>query len=81
MTSNALIEVLQERIRQDEMWGAALDEAHTSHDWDMFIRCRLDEYYNDETPPKRRREMLIHIAAMALACLQADDREGQAMQT
>ena len=79
MTSNALIEVLQERIKQDEMWGDVHDDMLTSQDWDRFIRPRLHEFYDTEDLV-RRRELMIHIAALALACLQADDRGGLAMQ-
>lgn len=80
-TKLALTEVLEECTKQGEMWGAAHDDGHTSHDWEMFIRSRLDKYYDDETLPPRRRELMIHIAALALAALEADDRGGQAMET
>lgn len=80
IVKNALVEVLSERIRQDEMWGDRHDDGHTSQDWDRFIRCRLDDFYKDDTSWDRRRELMVHIAALALACLQADDREGLAMQ-
>ena len=77
----ALIEVLTERERQRELWGDDHDDGHTSHDWDAFIRCRLADYYHDDTPERRRRELMVHIAALALAALEADDRQGKAMQT
>jgi len=48
--------------------------------WDDFIRYRLADYYHDETPDRRRRELMVHIAALALAALEADDRQGTAMQ-
>ena len=79
----ALLDLLMERQRQSGMWSADHDDGHTSQDWDRFIRCRLDEFYSDEvenTEP-RRREKMIHIAALALAALEADDRGGLAMRT
>ena len=39
--SKALVEILQERIDQDGVWGDAHDEGHTSQDWDRFVRGRL----------------------------------------
>ncbi|KKL53610.1 hypothetical protein LCGC14_2273720 [marine sediment metagenome] len=82
----ALLDLLTERQRQSGMWSADHDDGHTSQDWDRFIRCRLDEFYSDNpgggtTPERRRRELMIHIAALALAALEADDRGGLAMRT
>ncbi len=79
----ALLELLMERQRQSGMWSADHDDGHTSQDWDRFLRCRLDEFYRDDvdSPEPRRRELMIHIAALALAALEADDRGGLAMQT
>ncbi len=82
----ALIDVLTERQRQRELWGDDHDDGHTSQDWERFIRCRLEEFYSDNlgggaAPEKRRRELMVHIAALALAVLEADDRGGQALIT
>ncbi|KKK51260.1 hypothetical protein LCGC14_3116730 [marine sediment metagenome] len=80
---NALIEMLTERERQRGLWGDEHDDGHTSQDWDRFIRSRLDDFYRDDvdSPEPRRRELMVHIAALALAALEADDRQGLAMRT
>ncbi len=80
---NALIELLTERERQRGLWGDDHDDGHTSQDWDRFIRQRLNDFYDETTdsPKIRRRELMLHIAALALAALEADDRQGLAMQT
>ncbi len=80
---NALIELLTERERQRSLWSNDHDDGHTSQDWDRFIRQRLNEFYHDDTdsPEPRRRELMVHIAALALAALEADDRQGQATRT
>lgn len=78
---SALIEVLTERERQRELWGDGHDDSHTSHDWTAFIDCRLKEYHHHGTSEDRRRELMVHIAALAIAALEADDRNGLAMQT
>ena len=80
---NGLLDLLTERERQRDLWGDDHDDGHTSQDWDRFIRCRLEEFYSDEkdNPESRRRELMIHIAALALAALEADDRGGLAMRT
>lgn len=77
----ALIDILKEREHQGKSWGKDHDDGHTSQDWDRFIRPRLAEFYEDDTPKWRRRELLVHIAALALAALEADDRGGLALQT
>ena len=80
---SGLLDLLTERERQRELWGEGHDDGHTSQDWDRFIRCRLEEFYSDEkdNPEPRRRELMVHIAALALAALEADDRGGLAMRT
>ncbi|KKN21874.1 hypothetical protein LCGC14_0921030 [marine sediment metagenome] len=80
---SGLLDLLTERERQRDLWGDDHDDGHTSQDWDRFIRCRLEEFYSDEkdSPESRRRELMIHIGALALAALEADDRQGLAMRT
>ena len=79
----ALLELLTERERQRELWGDDHDDGHTSQDWDRFIRSRLDDFYDDgpATTESRRRELMVHLGALALAALEADDRGGLAMRT
>ena len=80
---NGLIELLTERERQRSLWGDDHDDGHTYQDWDRFIRQRLNDFYRDDkdSPEPRRRELMIHIAALALAALEADDRNGLAIRT
>lgn len=81
--ADALTELLMERGRQRELWGDDHDDGHTSQDWYRFICQRLDDFYDDgpATTQSRRRELMVHLGALALAALEADDREGLAMHT
>lgn len=77
----ALLELLKERERQRGVWGDEHDDGHTSQDWYRFLRQRLDDFYSDhdDMTGERRRELMVHLGALALAAIEADDRGGLAM--
>lgn len=68
-------EISYERKKQDRKWGGAdHDDEHGVKDWATFIDERCYELQNDETPPKRIRQLFIEIAALAVAGVQSYDR-------
>ncbi len=70
-----IAEIRQERDRQDEMWGGKdHDSLHGDHEWVRFIRKRLPELDTcTYLAPERRRELYLHIAALAVAAIEADE--------
>lgn len=67
-------EVREERARQDEMWGGPdHDDQHSLQDWCGFIEERLYEIRRSGHAAVRRRKMLA-CAALAVACIEAVDR-------
>lgn len=68
---NVLIEVAQERQRQDEKWGGPEhDDTHEAQDWENFI---LDQMFNRAHGEHYRTEM-IRIAGLAVAAIESYDR-------
>ena len=69
-----LREVKLERGRQDEKWGGpSHDDAHTVGDWARFIGQRVNELHSIPSA-QRQRELLIEVAALAIAATEALDR-------
>lgn len=70
--SDILDEVGQERLWQMKHWGATHDQGHELEDWLSLIDRRLNKLHNDEAlTPIRRRLLLIKVAALAAAAIQA----------
>lgn len=68
-------EIKAERVRQIMLWGgAAHDDEHDSSDWGLFIDRRATELQLQSHSPKRERELYVHIAALAVAAIEALDR-------
>lgn len=88
---NAVKDVLEERIRQDELWGGpSHDDRHGPISWVAFIeehndkaRAQLEEngdhfgghYYIDDAARERYRRRLVEVGALALAAIESLDRE------
>ena len=71
-----LAEVHDERQWQIKHWGAAHDQGHDLNEWLVLIDQRMDKLHNDEVlTPLRRRFLLIKIAALAAAAVEAFDNE------
>lgn len=71
-----LEEVAEERIWQTAHWGAAHDQNHTLEEWLGLIDQRLDKLHSDEVlTPIRRRFLLIKVAALAAAAIEALEAE------
>ena len=57
-------------------WGAAHDQNHELEDWLSLINQRMDKLHSDEVlTPIRRRFLLIKVAALAAAAIEAFDNE------
>ncbi len=71
-----LAEVHDERLWQVKHWGAAHDQNHDLEEWLSLIDQRMDKLHGDEVlTPLRRRFLLIKIAALAAAAVEALDNE------
>lgn len=77
-----LSEVADERQRQDEKWGGPEhDNGHAPADWMDFIDLKLDEaeLAANQGNVREVRRVMVQIAALAVAGVQAlDRREGRA---
>ena len=73
MSQNVMREIEQERARQDQKWGGPEhDDAHGPMDWFTFIAHQLQRAVMGRARP---REILIKIAALAVAGLESDQRK------
>ncbi len=73
-SSSVLIEVLNERRRQDDKWGGPKhDDHHVDKDWLGFISKRSVD--KGARNPKDRRQNLLEIAALAVAAIESMDRK------
>ena len=67
-----LEEIAQERMWQTTHWGVAHDQNHELEDWLGLIDQRMDKLHSDEVlTPIRRRFLLIKVAALAAAAIEA----------
>ena len=71
-----LAEMHDERLWQIKHWGPAHDQGHDLEDWLGLIDQRMTKLHGDEViTPLRRRFLLIKIAALAAAAVEALDNE------
>ncbi len=67
-----LAEVHDERLWQIKHWGFACDQGHDLEEWLSLIDQRMKKLHSDEViTPLRRRFLLIKIAALAAAAVEA----------
>lgn len=72
-----ILKVLNERRRQDEKWGGEKhDDAHESGDWLAILMSELGEvaFATLAHPEKVVAEEIVHVAAVAIAWLEAIQR-------
>lgn len=74
-------EVVAERLRQVQRhrYSPEHDDTHHRTEWAWLIARRANELGNpfgDAVPPEHERRMLVEMAAIALAALEAFDRRG-----
>lgn len=67
-----LQEVREERVWQIKHWGQAHDQNHSLEEWLSLIDRRMGKLHSDEVlTPIRRRFLLIKVAALAAAAIEA----------
>ncbi len=67
-----LEDVAEERVWQNRHWGAAHDQNHDLEEWLVLIDQRMDKLHGDVViTPLRRRFLLIKVAALAAAAIEA----------
>jgi hypothetical protein len=75
-TDHVLVEVAGERVRQNEKWGPAHDDAHTPNEWVQLIHdyASWARVMNGMGNIAKERERLIQVAALAVAAVESMDR-------
>ena len=69
--SSVLLDMIDERRRQDAQWGGPEhDDTHSSDDWFKYISYQIDRARYDTD----KRSRLIKIAALATAAVESFDR-------
>lgn len=77
-TMKVFADVARERMRQEEKWGRAHDDVNTQADWRRHIRrhnekgCRSIQHRTNVF----FRQQMIRVAALAIAAIEAVDRQG-----
>lgn len=79
---DTVMEIARERVRQDNKWGGPEhDDTHHPEDWAGFINQRTEIILrNDRVVPVRGdhyRELLVEIAALAVAAIASHDRKNR----
>jgi hypothetical protein len=69
-------EIIDERTYQDGKWGTAFDDKNTINDWAAYIGIYLATATTMHAPKAKQREGLLKVASLAVAALQAFDRNG-----
>lgn len=73
-TALVLLEVAEERSRQDELWG---EQNHTSWQWLAILTEEVGEVAKaiNENQPNDYRDELVQVAAVAVAAVESFDRK------
>jgi len=61
-----------ERVYQDSKWGLAFDDDNTVNDWVAYIAQYAGNAIADD--PQTQRKMLLKVATLAVAALEAFER-------
>jgi NTP pyrophosphatase (non-canonical NTP hydrolase) len=79
--SDLLLELVEERRRQDELWG---EQNHTPHEWLAILMEEVGEIAKDVAEGRvagNYRTELIQVAAVAMAAVESLDRAGPTFRT
>jgi len=76
MQADILDEIVAEREYQDGKWGAAFDDANTVNDWAAYLGIYTGKATAITAPPAERRRQMLKVAAIAVAAVEAFDRNG-----
>lgn len=63
-----------ERDYQDDRWGTAFDDLNTSNDWCSYICRYATNAASFNASPAHFREQMVKVAALAVAAIEATDR-------
>lgn len=75
MSDGLRAEIDAERLRQHSMWGNSFDDHNTANDWATYIaRYATDAAFGE--PGCRWREQMVKVAALAVAAIEAFERNG-----
>jgi hypothetical protein len=77
MVAKILLDILAERDYQDEMWGQAFDNNNTINDWVSYITRYCGRATCMDADTENQREAMVKVAALAVAALEAFDRNGK----
>jgi hypothetical protein len=73
--TRAIADVQAERDRQVRKgWSTEHDDGHTGHEWSWIIGQRVIEILDPAQDGESTRQLLVEIAAIAVAGLEAYDR-------
>lgn len=67
-------EIREERTYQDEKWGTEFDDKNTLNDWCTYIVMYLGKAAYMGSPKEAQRSFFLKVAALAVAALEAFDR-------
>lgn len=67
-------EVAQERLYQDQKWGHEFDDKNTLNDWNTYLGIYAAKATALGTPSAEQRAQMVKVAAIAVAALEAFDR-------
>lgn len=63
-------QILEERVRQDEEWGAVHDQGHKAWDWVALIVKHLGRAVLDTKCSEVFEEQMVRVAALAVAAIE-----------
>jgi len=75
--TSVLEEIRAEREYQDSQWGIEFDDKNTLNDWLAYITMYAGQAARMDTPPIDQRKNMLKVAALAVAALEAFDRNQQ----
>ena len=78
-TRSDIVEAVEaERIRQDNIWGTAFDDANTANDWAKYVADYGLAAAGLQFDREHFRKKMVQAAALAMAAIEALDRGGPA---
>ncbi len=72
-----LEEIRVERERQDDLWGVEFDDQNTLNDWVTRIVICAGKAARMDSLPKKQRDKMLKVAALATAAVESFDRNGE----
>ena len=76
MNEAILQEIREEREYQDGKWGTEFDDKNTLNDWAAYINVYLGKCVTMKSNPEEQRKQMKKVATLAVAAMEAFDRNG-----